>query len=611
MKKQDNKTQADWNAGDRIGGYTVKGRDAYPFRKADLITLEHDQSGAGVLIIDCDDTDRAFGVALRTMAENDKGIPHIFEHSTLAGSGKYPSANLVFEMMQRTYSTYLNAGTYQHVTVYPASSLSEDQLLMNLDVYMSGITDPVVLKDPRGMMREAFRYVLHSPEEDPVPTGAVYNEMKGNFGQILNAAMHNLQTDLFPDSVLGTSSGGIPDEVLKVTWDELKAFHDAYYHPSNMLIILYGKLHAERFLQFLDGEYLSRYERRETRLPDWNPHPFSGFRETRHAHPVPSDTNPEKGSVLMYGIALNGMTLYEQQMLEVLCTAFNLDSSGLKRRISERLPGASLETGIYGLPVPIFYFLLLHADESDRGTFLSIIRESVEEIAAQGVDREVIEMMIHDLKISTMLEAEGSGGTDLIANFAVDWASTGRPADFLEACRAMQELDSCLEKGLFDNLIRTRILDPGQAVLAVTVPEIGGAERAEEAFSKRMREYKASLSGTGVEELIRANADFDAWEAANGEISLIDRVSAVKLKDLPEEPQKPDLTDRTGPDGVRFLTSVIPEAQYLDITLYLDASGIPGDLLPELNLYTALLGELGTEEHTREEIEIVTMNGFR
>ncbi len=590
------------SVGTVVCGFRTLSIEEYPFRDALFITFEHIKSGAHLLYVACDDTDRAFNIAVRTVAHDDKGLPHIFEHSTLAGSEKYPSSNLIFEMMNRTYTTYMNAVTYQCCTMYPSSSLSEDQLLTNLDVYMSGVTAPLLLTNEFGLKREAFRYVLNDPADEIVPTGAVYNEMKGNYAKISYAALKKTLAALFPDSIQSYVTGGVPDDVLRVTWQDVKDFHASYYHPSNMLITLYGKLDISRFLGFLDRDFLSGYDRKQIIIRDSGYKPFTGRRESEFLHPVSADNNPDKGSVLSYAIALNGAGSYDRTLLSILSTAFNLDSSVMKKSLSERLPGSVFDCSLAELPTPAFLFTLTNVDPEDKSVFEDCLQMAFRDLADNGLDRDIISMAVNGIRMKTILDAEDSGGISLICDIANDWACSGNITEYLEECRALQDVEKCADDGTFDRLIREFLAEPSQYVLTLTRPVPGAAEEAEKKLKSALHDMKSKMSKEDILSLVRSNQDFEEWAKESESVSLIDRVRSVRVADLPEEAVSATV-ESSSDSGIRYLYSPVPDAQYLDFTLMLDSSAIPVGFLLDYAFFSYLLSALPTENRTLDEVE--------
>ncbi len=65
---------------------------------------------------------------------------------------------------------------------------------------------------------------------------------------------------LFPDITYGSESGGDPDNIPELTYEEFLEFHRTYYHPSNSYIYLYGNMDMEEKLNWLDQEYLSAFD---------------------------------------------------------------------------------------------------------------------------------------------------------------------------------------------------------------------------------------------------------------------------------------------------------------------------------------------------------------
>lgn len=247
--------------GDELSGFVVDELIPMDALGATGVRFTHTKSGAQLLYLSTEDTNRSFDISFRTPALDDKGKPHIFEHITISGSQKYPDANLFFPFAAQTYSTFVNAMTYGGMTTFPLASLSEDQLMSMMDYYLSGVFSPLLYTTPELAMREAWRYELSDAEEELNIAGTVYSEMQGAMTASVQAMYNNIST-LYPSSTTAHVSGGLPDAIHTLSYQELLDFHDAYYHPSNALIILYGKLDYARFLSYIDSEYLSKYERK-------------------------------------------------------------------------------------------------------------------------------------------------------------------------------------------------------------------------------------------------------------------------------------------------------------------------------------------------------------
>ena len=251
-----------YQVGEQVNGFTVTDTREFELIGADVITLRHDQTGAQVMLLMNEDTNRVFDITFRTVAEDNAGEAHVFEHATLDGSASYPSKELFFNLSSQTYNTYMNASTYPFMTTYPVASLSEAQLLKYADFYLDSCFNPMIYEDESIFKEEAWRYSLTSADDDLELTGTVYNEMLGAY-TLERAASFNVFLTAFPGSTAGNVSGGRPDAITDLSWEQVCAYHDTYYHPSNSLTCVYGKLEDPgAFLELLNTVF-SAYEEKD------------------------------------------------------------------------------------------------------------------------------------------------------------------------------------------------------------------------------------------------------------------------------------------------------------------------------------------------------------
>ena len=371
--------------GDELFGFRVTDITPFPQKNAQLVSLDHLKSGAEVLYFACGDTDKAVNVYYRTEAESDQGIPHVFEHITLSGSGKYPNSDLFDVISAKTYNTYMNAGTYQQMTGYNMASLSEDQLLAIVDYYMDGLTDPLALRDEHPLKRESFRYELEDPEDDITVTGAVFNEMEAANAVMDRFAREMTAKTLYPESTMSFNSGGYRDDILTITMDELRTFYEKHYHPSNMLITLYGDLDLSRFLEKLDRDYLSRYDKKEITIEDRKYVPWTGERTETYIYPVTKDTSEENGSIVSFAVSLGDISAYDLELLDIVGSLLTAESSVLKQKMIEAFPSSVFSVNMRNdIRLPVMSFELRDAAKGDAEKFRQILQDAVDERGAFG-----------------------------------------------------------------------------------------------------------------------------------------------------------------------------------------------------------------------------------
>ena len=570
---------------------------------ADVYFLEHEKSGAQLIYCDCDDIERTFCVSFRTQAINDKGLPHVFEHSAVAGSQRYPDPNLLFGMSTQTYNTYLNAETWQNVTIYPCASQSEEQLLAYMDVYMSGVLEPLIVTEERSMMREAYHYALASPDDELTVSGIVYSEMQGAAGNIYSDADLKTRKLLFPGSYSANLSGGLPSEILNIEYQELLDFHEKYYHPSNMLMMLYGKLEdPERYLKFLNKEYLSNYDRKDVMLDDPEYERAEGFREANYTFAASADTDAEDASLLTYAFELDGLSYQDTVAATVVSTYLSSDSSPLLKAMNERFPAAAFSVSLNDmLAKPVMILQLDGANPEDAPLFRETADTVLQDMVGQEIDQSVVEMLVNSLRYSQILanETEDSG-VELCRTFARAWAFGGETDAYLKSLDSMEQIGSFCQDDSITNFISDYMLNSANTVLTSDTPEPGELEAENARELKRLQEMKAAMTDAEISALVEKTADYDAWIAKNDTVSLVDKVQKVKASKLPEEYPTAAVNDRTEND-VRYITSELESDEIFAVNIYLDASYLPFELLNYADTLTILAGTMGTEHYTAEE----------
>ena len=222
--------------------------------------LKHKKSGARIVLLSNDDENKVFSIGFRTPPQDSTGVPHILEHSVLCGSKKFPVKDPFVELAKGSLNTFLNAMTYSDKTVYPVASCNDADFQNLMDVYLDAVLHPNIYQKEEIFCQEGWHYELEDIHEELTLNGVVYNEMKGAFSSPEDVLDREIMAALFPDTPYGNESGGDPDCIPKLTYEQFLDFHRKYYHPSNSYIYLYGNMDMAEKLQWLDAEYLSEYD---------------------------------------------------------------------------------------------------------------------------------------------------------------------------------------------------------------------------------------------------------------------------------------------------------------------------------------------------------------
>ncbi|MBO2516092.1 MAG: hypothetical protein CW338_02275 [Clostridiales bacterium] len=586
--------------GDVACGFEVKSISRLEMLGADVIMYEHQKTGALVMQIANDDLNRVFDITFRTPTLDNRGIPHVFEHATLDGSAKYPSAALFFNLGYQTYNTYMNASTYNFMTTFPVASLSEAQLLMYADYYTDSCFNPVIYENESIFREEAWRYAMTTPEDDLTIAGTVYSEMKGSY-TLASAASFNFTGTIFPGSNSANVHGGKPSDIPSMTWDDLKVYHDTYYHPSNSLTFLYGDFeNVNAFLQLLDG-YFSAYERKEFNLEDSNYTPITAPVEATYTYGYAAGSDTDHAGIVYYGFVCEGVDEEKMNQLDMLTTLMGADFSPFTQRMKDELPAASTACYIeIDGPEVMIYFCANGVNEDEVPLFKQIVDESIAQVAEEGFSAEDTDAIISSYKLSILLATESSSvGVDTIPNIAYYWASTGNVFGYSDYIDSIDNFAALNNDGTFKALTAEYLIGNQRTALALTVPVAGLKDEEDAALAQELAQIKAAMSEEEIGAIVAATNAEDPAEDASAYVRAL---TAVSVDSLPEDIRIFDITESVNADGLRCVNVDANTAGIGQAAILLDAQGLEQDQLHYFKLYVDVIGDLNTASHNRQQL---------
>lgn len=257
------------------------------------VYLRHKKTGARVALLKNDDENKVFCIGFRTPPKDSTGVAHIVEHTVLCGSDKYPVKDPFVELVKGSLNTFLNAMTYPDKTVYPVASCNDTDFKNLMDVYLDAVFHPNIYKEEKIFRQEGWHYEMEDVDAPLTINGVVYNEMKGAFSSPDEVFSREVFNSLYPDTTYGFESGGDPDVIPELSYEEFLDFHSRYYHPSNSYIYLYGDMDMAERLDYLDREYLSLYEEKKVDSEIDTQKAFTGVNRVVKEYPV-NETEEEK-----------------------------------------------------------------------------------------------------------------------------------------------------------------------------------------------------------------------------------------------------------------------------------------------------------------------------
>ena len=590
--------------GDVVYGFEVQEIRDFPLIGAELVLFEHQRTGAKLMYIANEDTNRVFDLTFVTRSIDQTGLPHVFEHATLDGSEKYPSKALFFNLSYQTYNTYMNASTSPTYTTYPVASLSEAQLLKYADFYTDSCFNPMLMEDESIFLEEAWRYRMASMDEPLTIEGTVYSEMLGATTLARKAAFNAYQV-AFPGSFVGRDSGGDPDYIPDMTWQDVKDFHARYYHPSNCIAYLYGDFEDySAFLALLDDAF-APYEKQEFTFDDAEYTPITGPVEEKRGFPMAAGTSTENQTTIYYYLLTPGLKddPQEELVLNTLTDLMIASSSRIMQSLRKALPTGSFATYIdTSAPDDAIVFRATNVNEDDAALFKATVDAGLQEIAENGFPQDMVDGLMATLALENRLIAEGSDiGTDIISTLASSYSVSGNPFDYLAYVDALTKLDDWNQQGLYKDAVAKWLIGNQLTALVTTYPEPGKKEEKDAALAARLAEIKAGMTEDELQAIIdRTNAQ-DPEEDTS---ALVAQLQAVTVESLPEEMKHYTVYDETE-DGIRRVNAVAGVDGIGRVNLYLDAQGLPQEGIHWVKLFTDLIGDMDTAKHTKDELDVL------
>lgn len=570
--------------------------------KTEGYCLLHKKSGAKILILENDDENKVFFVGFRTPPEDSTGLPHILEHSVLCGSKNFPLKDPFVELVKGSLNTFLNAMTYPDKTVYPIASCNDKDFQNLMHVYMDAVFYPNIYKHEEIFRQEGWSYHLESAEDALSYNGVVYNEMKGAFSSPEGVLDRVILNSLFPDTCYANESGGDPERIPDLTYEQFLEFHKKYYHPSNSYIYLYGDMDFEEKLVWLDEEYLSDFDKMDIDSEIHLQVPFEAVKEVEQTYSITNTEPLEDNTYLAYNKVV-GTSLDKELYLafEVLDYALlSAPGAPLKKALVDAGIGkdilGSYDNGIYQ---PIFSVIAKNANAEQKEAFVRVIEETLGQIVENGIDKKAIEAGIHYHEFRYREADFGSFPKGLeygLQSFDSWLYDTNEPFLHLNAIAIYDFLKTQVGTGYFEELIDKYILRNTHGTIVVVKPERGRTARMDKELSDRMAAYKERLSEKEIEALVCATQQLVEYQESEEKPEDMEKIPVLKRSDITRE-IAPIQNEEIELDGTKIVFHEIDTNGIGYVDLLFDLSGIPEEELPYVGILQAVLGMIDTEHY--------------
>lgn len=505
--------------------------------------LRHKKTKANVTLLLNDDENKVFYIGFKTPPTDSTGVAHILEHSVLCGSKKFPVKDPFIELAKGSLNTFLNAMTYPDKTVYPVASCNDKDFHNLVDVYLDAVFNPNIYKEEKIFRQEGHHYELTSPEDELIINGVVYNEMKGVYSSPDDIVDREVLNSLYPDTTYGIESGGDPDVIPSLTYEDFLAFHGRYYHPSNSYIYLYGNLDAGEYLKFIDEEYLSKYDYLEVDSGIGVQKPFEKPLYIKKEYPVLSEEESE-GTYLTYNISA-GTSLDRKLYIALDVLDYVLLSSPgavIKQALLDEKIGedvySNLETGIYQ---PFYEIVVKGSSPEKEQRFVEIIEDKLNEASENGLPKKALMAALNVFEFRYRESDFGSHPRGLILGLqALDsWLYDAEaPFMHIEANDTYKFLKDNIDTGYFEKLISEYFIENHHKSIVTVVPKENLTQEKDNALKAELKAYKDSLSPLEINKIIEDTAELKRYQSEESPEEDLKKIPMLSRADLKKEAYK-------------------------------------------------------------------------
>ena len=562
--------------------------------------LRHRKSGARVALLSNDDENKVFYIGFRTPPKDSTGVPHIIEHTVLCGSKEFPVKDPFVELVKGSLNTFLNAMTYSDKTVYPIASCNDKDFQNLMHVYLDAVFYPNIYKNENIFLQEGWHYEMESPEDELTINGVVYNEMKGAFSSPDDVFERELMNSLYPDTSYGVESGGDPDVIPELTYEEFLNFHRKYYHPSNSYIYLYGNMDMAEKLTFIDEHYLSAFEEQKVDS-ELQPQPaFEKVNRVVKDYPISEDEEEAANTYLSWNVSVGDSLdrdLYVAfQILDyALCSA---PGAPLKQALIDQGIGKDVYS-IYenGILQPYFSVVAKNAESIQEEAFLNTIQSVLTELSENGLDKKALLAGINYYEFKYREADFGSYPKGLMYGLQIldSWLyDDTKPFIHVEANDTFAGMRQKAESGYFEQLIKDYLLGNPHCSVVVLNPKKGMTAENERKFKEKMAQVKDSLSQEEIHEIIAKAQALTEYQETEDPKEDLEKIPLLTRADMKKEAAgfiNEEIA--LGDTKVLFHDLFTNGIGYLRLIFRLDQ--IPESHFPYIGILKGCLGLLNTE----------------
>ena len=569
--------------------------------------LRHKKTGARIALLSNDDENKVFYIGFRTPPADSTGVPHIIEHTVLCGSKDFPVKDPFVELVKGSLNTFLNAMTYSDKTLYPVASCNDKDFQNLMHVYLDAVFYPNIYKEEKIFRQEGWHYEMEDADAPLTINGVVYNEMKGAFSAPDEINDREVVNSLFPDTAYGVESGGDPDVIPTLTYEQFLAFHEKYYHPSNSYIYLYGNMDMAEKLAWIDEMYLSRFDSLTIDSALTLQKPFERPVLVKKEYPVMEGESLENNTYLSYnmvvGTSLDKELYFAMQILEyAICSA---SAAPIKLALIHKNIGTEVysvyDNGIYQ---PYFSIVAKNANEEQKDAFVETIEDALKRLVREGIDKKSLLAGLNYYEFRYREADFGSYPKGLMYGLQMldSWLyNDSMPFDMIEAIDLFQTLKERIDTDYYEKLIDRYLIHNQHKSVLVLSPKEGLTVQKEQMLAEKLAAYKDSLSDAQIQAIVADTQALFAYQESEDAPEDLAKIPMLTRDDMKKE-SEPFINELREESGTKVLFHDVQTNGIAYMKLIFDASNIPAELFSYIGVLKNILGYVDTKQYSYGEL---------
>ena len=563
----------------------------------------HKKTGARVILMENEDDNKVFYIGFRTTPEESTGVSHILEHSVLCGSKHFPVKDPFIELAKGSLNTFLNAMTYPDKTVYPVASCNDKDFKNLMHVYLDAVFYPNIYDHDLTFKQEGWHYEMEDENSPLTINGVVYNEMKGAFSSPDDVLEREILNSLFPDNAYREESGGDPEDIPKLTYEHYIKVHQTYYHPSNSYIYLYGNMDMGERLEFLDREYLSRFEALEVDSEVALQKPFAAPVFLEKQFSVTEEEELKENTYLSYNTAmetnLNPMHYLAFKILDyAICSS---PAAPLKKALLD----AGIGKDVYsfydsGVKQPYFSIIAKNTEKERREEFVRLIEATLEKLSKEGINKDSLKAALNYYEFKYREGDFGSYPPGLMYGLQIldSWLyDDDKPFIHVAANETFKELRSRLETGYFEGLLEEYLLKNTHKTILMVEPVVNLAEKKEEALKKELEVYRASLNPEEIQKIVEETKALREYQEQENTPEELACIPLLHREDIKKKTEPLCNEVRKVGENISLYHNIYTNGIGY-FRLLFKAGNVPADMLTWLGVLKQILGLVDTTAHS-------------